>query len=462
MRQSRQTILPFLIQEDRDTSMLTSFCGLPLLHELLESLGVKHLAETHLHCKDYGYSESEMMETILSLIVAGGDHMDDICLLEKDKGLKRILGKNEIPTSRTIGRFLKKFHKDQNKPSYCDAWVPHESKALFGLRRVSTELAKNLIKRSGLTEVTIENDATAVFSQKDAALGTYKGGTGYMPVIGTVAELGLVIADEFRDGNVPPSFEVLNFFRRCQSALPSTVKKVKTRLDGAYYQHDLMAHFDFWNIDYTITAMKSEGIMRFVEALQDKDWKTLRSKDGIDTGKDYAEMPWVSANGTREKMRERMHRYLITRKRYWQPDLLKEQTSEEKNSRYEVIVSNMQQDADELIVWHYQRGGNIEHVHDRIKNDLAGSVMPCGEFGANAAWWRINCMAWNLVRALQIHALPNEYKNCHMKKLRLWLINIAGRVIATGRRVILKLSQGHPAFKILTEARIKIAGLSTA
>jgi len=85
--------------------------------------------------------------------------------------------------------------------------------------------------------------------------------------------------------------------------------------------------------------------------------------------------------------------------------------------------------------------------------------MPCAEFGANAAWFRINCLAWNMIRILQLETLPKGYQSCYLKKLRLWLFNVAGRVIETGHQVILKLSGCRETFEIYQQAREKIAAL---
>jgi hypothetical protein len=378
-----------------------------------------------------------------------------------------------FPSAKALERFLKRFHGDEQKPEGVDAWVPEETKPLARLGSVVyATTAKRLIEASGIRVVTIENDATAVFSHKEESCGTYKGGTGYMPVIGTIAELGITIGDEFRDGNVPPAFKVKKFFRQCLKAIPESVIRVCARLDGAYYDHDLIAYLNnpdkpFGVIEFTITGKKSPSIIQWIEALPETDWKPLykmTDKGPVATGREWAEMPWTSAAGTRKSMKERMLRTLITRKTEEQWELFKGHSMEEvvKKDRYEVIVSNRDWTGDRLILWHYERGGCIEHIHDRIKNDLAGGVLPCAEFGANAAWWRIQCLTWNLVRALQYHALPDELKNCHLKKLRFQLLCIAGKVVKHARQIILKLTEGHPSFRIYKEAMQKIAALAFA
>ncbi len=466
MRSVAQTVFPFKLEEEKDLK-LTSHAGLPLVHELIHRMSLPKLIRKHLKLKKKGWGEEELLEVLISLGVVGGDHMSDIEILKKDPAfLALIRKKNGLPSVKTVERFLKLFHEEQEKPEGVDAWVPLESKALKNLSKIHRTVTQKLIEKSGITTATIENDATIIFSHKEEALGTYKGGIGYAPVVGTIAELGLVLHDEFRDGNVPASFEVTSFFKKCLSVLPSTIKKVRTRLDGAYYNlEELIPYLKKQKIEFSITGKKSKSVIEWIEALPEGQWKPLMkiTNSGLKpTGKEWVEMFWTSAAGTREQMQERSLRCLITRKSEHQWELFKKefQSEVEEKDRYEMIVTNMEWQGDKLIRWHYERGGTIEHIHDRIKNDLAGGTLPCAEFGANAAWFRIQCLAWNLIRALQIHALPQNFSNCHLKRLRLWLFNIAGKVIWHGRQLILKLTEGNPSFPIYQEARLKIAALS--
>ena len=54
-------------------------------------------------------------------------------------------------------------------------------------------------------------------------------------------------------------------------------------------------------------------------------------------------------------------------------------------------------EGEEVLRWQRERCGSVEKVHDVVKNDLAGGVMPCGRFYANAAWWRLNCLCYNVI-----------------------------------------------------------------
>src|SRR3712207_9341705 len=69
--------------------------------------------------------------------------------------------------------------------------------------------------------VTLDVDAHIVESSKREALPTYTGDRGYQPLLVTWAETGLVLADEFRDGNVPASAKIKDLVDTAAAALPA-------------------------------------------------------------------------------------------------------------------------------------------------------------------------------------------------------------------------------------------------
>ena len=94
-----------------------------------------------------------------------------------------------------------------------------------------------------------------------------------------------------------------------------------------------------------------------------------------------------------------------------------------------------------------------------MKNELAGGTLPCGRFGANAAWWRLNVLVVNLLQLVKVKALPPEMALLRPKALRFRLLNLPGVVIRHARRVLLRLAEGHPVLRFYAAAREAIAGL---
>jgi hypothetical protein len=76
-----------------------------------------------------------------------------------------------------------------------------------------------LLKRGNMmgpkaTPLTI--DATGIVAKKQSAKMTYKGFKGYMPIVGHIADNGLVLGDEFRERNVAPATRNIDFIKYCK------------------------------------------------------------------------------------------------------------------------------------------------------------------------------------------------------------------------------------------------------
>ena len=103
------------------------------------------------------------------------------------------------------------------------------------------------------------------------------------------------------------------------------------------------------------------------------------------------------------------------------------------------IVTNRDIDGSDLIQWHRKRCGKSEHVHSIQKEGLAGGQLPSNLFGANAAWWAVMVLSFNLNRLMQIAALPTDLKESKMKALRFHVIQLPGRVIHHARKVYVRV-----------------------
>jgi hypothetical protein len=88
-----------------------------------------------------------------------------------------------------------------------------------------------------------------------------------------------------------------------------------------------------------------------------------------------------------------------------------------------------------------------------MKEDLAGGKFPSGLFGANAAWWQIMILAFNLNIAMKILVLGGDWVKGRLKAIRFWLIKVPGRVLEHARSLIVRRVGGHPSNEILFEMR---------
>jgi len=99
-----------------------------------------------------------------------------------------------------------------------------------------------------------------------------------------------------------------------------------------------------------------------------------------------------------------------------------------------------------LLEWHREKAGSIEAAHAVIKNELAGGVLPCARFGANAAWLRFAVLTFNMLTAMKRLALPAELLTARPKRLRFLIFQTPGKLVRHARQVVLRLTRSLNRF----------------
>jgi len=110
----------------------------------------------------------------------------------------------------------------------------------------------------------------------------------------------------------------------------------------------------------------------------------------LDAHKEWAEVAFVPEERSPKK-NAKPFRYVGIRIRKEEPDLF-----DGSYRHFAVVTNRWELDGNELLNWQRQRCGTVEWAHDVLKNDFAARLFPCGKFGANAAWYRFNILAFNL------------------------------------------------------------------
>ena len=244
-RQSAQGLLPFAFDASDECDEVTGRAGLPMLLETMMALRVEQAVQRHikLRKRNAGFSEAEMVENLVLLLGAGGECLDDLSVLAADKGLLRLCNRDKLPSSDAARSFLLGFHdegmlstaRSENPADEASVIYP-ESLALAGLARVQEHIVAQLCRHRPEPVATLEMDATIIESHKKQALPHYKGGRGYQPSLVYWVEQDVVVADEFRDGNVPAGKRPLDVVKRAFAALPTSVQRRRFRADSAAYE----------------------------------------------------------------------------------------------------------------------------------------------------------------------------------------------------------------------------------
>lgn len=451
-RDGRQGILPHVL-ESTERDDVTARAGLPLVVETMRALGLDEIAHAHLPRpeRDRGFLPEQKLESLVTLIAAGGDRVEDVRVLCEDKGLEALL-EGPFPSPDALLDFLTSFHDPKcwdDRPPEKKAFVPPESQALRALDTINRELILRGADPA-TTEATIDHDGTIVESHKREAKVAYEGTRGFQPLVAVWAEEQLIVADEFRDGNVAGGEDPLSSVKRAFASLPPWVVTRRFRADSAAYYTPLLKHLATEEIGFTISADMTKELRSVCLTVPDNGWTTLdvRERELVDISEvEFTPGDWPKS--------AKPLRYVALRFTPRQGDLFDVGGAAcERGPRYHAVVSNRGDlDAAGIVRWHRGKAGTIEHVHRAMKDELGAGVLPSGRFGANAAWFRINALTFNVLTVLKRRALPERYRDARPKRLRYEIFTVPGRLTVHQSRVTVRVSLAEARAQEIIAAR---------
>jgi hypothetical protein len=109
--------------------------------------------------------------------------------------------------------------------------------------------------------------------------------------------------------------------------------------------------------------------------------------------------------------------------------------------------------ASEVVRWHWEKAGTIEHVHYAMKDELGAGILPTQQFGGNAAWFRINVLTYNVLTFLKRRALPQRFRRARPKRLRFEVFELPGRLTLHQRQLTVDASTESARVEELIAAR---------
>lgn len=421
------------------TEEVTPHAGVALLIELGRRSGVMAAAEKYLPPKKSGkgLGQDQMVESFVLLSALGGDCIDDFEGLRRDYGLQALVG-YFLPSAPTARQWLDRFHEEElvaARPQQ-GSFIPPESRWLAGLR----EVVRQSVRAYAATQpvgpvVTLDVDAHLVESAKRTALPTYEGFRGYQPLLVQWAETGLVLADEFRDGNVPAGKEIARVVDEAYASLPAGDWQVQVRSDSAAYEQAVLDHWDARGWRFAVSADMTPQLRAAILDLPPEAWQVWAEEAGGFV-REWAEVPYVPARG-QERRDMQPYRYLAIRIRPPQGLLFGDGS---RVKHFAVVTNDWETDGRQLLEWHRGKAGTIEQAHRVLKDELAAGVYPSARFGANAAWLRLQVLTLNLLELLKAAALDSRYRNARPKRLRFAIFTQFGRVVRHARRELVRLA----------------------
>jgi hypothetical protein len=298
--------------------------------------------------------------------------------------------------------------------------------------------------------VIVDLDATIVgaHTEKEGATPTWKRTFGFHPLLAFLDHgpggSGEPVAGLLRIGRATANnaADHISVLTDALAQLPAEHRgRVLVRGDGGAGVHAFVHHVHALGLQYSVGIYAHQPVLDALAVLPRQAWKAALDTDGRPrTGAQVAELtrhlrpardPWPPGMRVIAR-RERPHPGA-------QPRL-----TDAEGRRITLFATNVRggRIAD-LEVQHRLRA----RAEDRIRclKDTGLRNLPLHDFAANQIWLELVALAADLLAWTQHLALADTpARTWEPKRLRLRLLNIAGRTIRTGRRHLLRLPRGWP------------------
>lgn len=420
---------------------LTSFAGLVIFGLLFSRLQLKERLRrcfAHLDGSPL-YSRQVIILWLLVHLLLGFRRLRDIEYYRGDPLVLRTLGLKRLPDVATISRALKKM----------------DEREVEKLADLSCEMVMDRLRAENFSRLTVDFDGS-VLSTKGQYEGTavgynprHKGARSYYPLFCTVAQTGQFLDMQHRPGNVHDSKLADDFIMRCLDLMRRNFPRaiLEARLDGAHFSDNTLDLLTNYDAQFSVSA----PFRRFwaLKSLIDNctTWRRI-DKDWSCFEKQWKPESW-----------DKKYRFIFYRQRVKQRDKAPLQldlfTPASREYEYSVIVTNKQESAEAVLLFHHGRGAQ-EGIFGEAKSRTALDVIPTKRLHGNQTFTLCAMMAHNLGRELQMQISPPQRKQsptraalwCFKKldTLRRELIQRAARFIRPQGKLTLLLPD-HPAFK---------------
>ena len=420
---------------DFSGNQLTSFAGLELFLRYLRKSDFNAAVRKHLKPAALGgdFGVVAMVRLVIGLVIVGGRRLEHLVYLKGDPLFLRFLGLAQLPSPRTLSRWLKRFR----------------ASSVVKLQRLNAAIAAATIQQSSLRTLTIDIDGTVISTgmQVERAFRGFnphhRKVPSYYPITAYLPETGHMLRVQNRSGNVEDGKASLRCLRDLFRQMDETTAgkaALRFRMDGAFFKDAVLRILEQRKAGYAIKVPFYQWLDLQTLILARRRWKSV--------GSNVSCFEAVLS----PKAWSRSLRIVIYRKRVFHPTRKSYQLDlfdpDDGTYEYSAVTTNLDLSAENL--WWFMAGRGVhEKALGQLKSGLAFATVPTSHYGANSAWQQLVVLAHNLLTNFQIETIaekrPRSRKRTGMhvlrsaQTMRFELINRAGEIVRPNGRATLRM-----------------------
>jgi hypothetical protein len=304
------------------------------------------------------------------------------------------------------------------------------------LREINFKLFRKLLRKRRLKSITIDIDCSVV-NMEGHQEGAVRGYNLKKPG-NRCCNLQLAFCDDNKayltgyvtSGDTYTANGTSEMIKEIHAHLKYEDLEITFRMDSGYFDDDILETIESLDCRYVI---KGKGNPTLVTQVTDPSVKFVTGESGRETTELF------TAPNTWEKGR----RFVVSRLLKDEKDRAQISFLDGEAYDYFFFVTNTEQSSEEVVEF-YEKRGNCENYIKEAKYDMSVERLMLQSFWANEAIFQLMMLAYNLFLLFTMDfAGKTEYRQ-QIKTFRLKFIFLVGKIIRTGRSIVLKLSEKYP------------------
>jgi len=378
--------------------------------------------------------------SVVGGMLAGADSIDDLDLL-RHGGMGRLFGGVRAPS--TLGTFLR---------SFTHGHVQQLDKVSAGLLAGLTGRVAGLLAGTdaeGIAFLDVDDTVREVhgYAKQGAAFGytRQRGLNVQLATISSPTAAPVIARARLRKGNTASATGAGRLLAQAitTARAAGVIAQILARADSAYYGHAFVGTALRHRVWFSVTARMTQTVTAAITNIPADGWTPIKYPHAVwdeaeqrwVSDAEVAEVPFVAFTG-RRKAEHVDCRLVVRRVKRLQPQASHgtEQGELFATYRHHAFITNSTLGMTKADQRHRDHA-IVEQVIAELK-DGPLAHLPSGSYPANAAWVSCAVIAFNLARATAVAATMTKAR---WATLRARIINIPGRIAATGRRLVLHL-----------------------
>ncbi len=372
----------------------THFGGIYFFQEFVSLLQLRHHVTRSVPVSQVRtrYSVGQMLLALMYPVVLGLDRLEAASFLRSNGVFQYLTGLPQFPNPTTLRRFL-----------YRAGGGVRERVCRFN-DRLAAALLQHPHPRSRLL-FDLDTTVLPVYGNHEGARVAYnprrQGAASYEPLICVEAHSGLICGGLQRSGGSPGTDEVVPLLERCWAMAPPSVREFRVRADHSFYSDPSLSWLEAHHAEYAIVARLTLPLRHRLAGLR---FTRINERWAV------AEFRHQGQGWHRER------RFVAVRKRL-RADELQPTLFTLGRYTYHVYVTNLVV-APERVWRFYNDRARLELIIKELKRDYALGQIPTRRFEANALYFEVLRLAYNLVVGFQTRCLPERWAQATLSTIR--------------------------------------------